>query len=169
LASVDTRSQTSQFTVLLITEDAATCQAFTLQLAGETFCPAEPEAIASLLAKRAADIIVVAGEMPWVGQLRVKGGGALLCVPAGDSAAAEVRAAVAAGEPGAVLRALAALLVQRQSAPPAPTPPAARPAATTAQQGAAASAPGCSLPAEHSERTVAMENMLERVLNRRLR
>lgn len=210
--SVDSRTRTSQFTVLFVSETAVTCQAFTLELAGETSCPAEAEAVAHLLDKRPADLVVVAA--PAVATAlegRVPAGSALVVVPAEDDAACEVRAAMAVGDPAAVMRALAQALAQAAGtlpvAPPPAIPPAqpepapvpvALPAAEEWAEAATAPAPTAvpampaagptpepdpeptappspaeepafDLPPVHSPELVAMENKLERVLNRRLR
>lgn len=209
--SVDSRIRTSQFTVLFVSETAVTCQAFTLELAGETSCPAEAEAVAHLLDKRPADLVVVAApDVATALEGRVPAGSALVAVPADDDAAGEMRAAMASGDPAAVMRALAQALAQAAAtlpvAPPpavapsqpepAPVPvalpaaeewaePAAAPAAVAEPPRPAAAAPApdpepaappspaeepaFDLPPVHPPELIAMENKLERVLNRRLR
>ncbi len=197
--------------MLFVSETAVTCQAFTLELAGETSCPAEAEAVAHLLDKRPADLVVVAApDVATALEGRAPAGSALVAVPADDAAACELRAAMASGDPAAVMRALAQALAKAAAALPAAEPPAvapippepapvqvalpaaeewaevvAAPAVVAEPPRVAAAAPqpepepvippspaeepAFDLPPVHSPELVAMENKLERVLNRRLR
>jgi len=181
---VDTHSQTSHFVVLLVTENAATCQAFALGMAGETSCPADLEAIASLLARRPVDLVVVAGDEGLARELRARLGAAqaLVCPGPEQSCSAQMLAAVEQGDPALALRALVQALCQVNGGAPAAQGGEAAPAPLPAAEASAPAEPGpeqVGAPAaptppqgeqdpSHSPDLLALENKLERVLNRRL-
>lgn len=105
--------------MLLVTDAAATCQAFTLQAAGETSCLPEAQAIAGLLERRPADLIVLAASQSAGEEIRqsLDGHQNLVVLEASGEASGSVRLALETGDAARLLRALAGALCQ--TAPPA--------------------------------------------------